>query len=150
DVVKAYQRARQHGEEFSVPVADFIRYTEDDPDVEDIVRFEEEEFTGEEAETTLEALEDGVKDLFSITDQPPVFIEPEGEPDSAPLAMEPVLRPIELINRYRSDEGKTAFDSLRQRIKRSLKDSGQVNDEVVDIMTELQFRHLRFRAEALG
>lgn len=61
-----------------------------------------------------------------------------------------ILRPVELVQQGRSEEEQQIFKSILGRLKASTKLAKGVDPESLDILAELQFRHLRQRADMLG
>lgn len=71
------------------------------------------------------------------------FTDPDGEPTMG----DPVLRPIQLLQKGRSPDDQFVFRTIRDQLVRALPN---MHPEVADSMAEMQFQHTRFRADNLG
>jgi len=84
---------------------------------------------------------------------PPVIPGQEGEefiPPVGDFSGEPVLRPVELYDRFRNDTEKKVFKKILSQLRDSTSWAKGVPKESLDIVAELQYRHTKARAEMLG
>lgn len=61
-----------------------------------------------------------------------------------------IMRPIELINKARSDDERNVFGKILAAVKRVTKDSPGVDPKSLEVISEVQLRHMRHRASMLG
>lgn len=92
----------------------------------------------------------GATEIRRSHEEGPSPIINQVEAENVPEA--PVLRSLDLLRRFRTDEEKEAFDLIKKRLLKATKPSGQkrIPKEFAELFAELQFRHVRFRAAALG
>lgn len=139
--------------EFSIDYADYYRYGDDHPELDDIAHVNGEEYNFVDSVGMLADLEMNFNNLpeskmetFDEEGGPgPVIYEMEGEPQDG----DPVLRPIQLMQVGRSAEERTVFQNIKKSLSRALLNTPS-DAEVADLVTEFQFRHTRFRAEMLN
>lgn len=162
DLQNAYFKAKREGSSFRVPFADYLIATHEDPTlINQVAQFGGAEFTAKEAGEVREYLAANVGEMFNLetkTSDNASEITP-GELSGFDLAElnqwqaedgDPVLRPIYLTEPYRGTKEHLAFKRIFKKLKRSLRKSEHVKDEVhLHHITELAFRQLRKRAEVL-
>jgi len=152
---------------FQMSVADYHRYADDLPELDDIfyanagiqnARKGEEHL--KQAQKEFELPMSAKKDLPVSEERddalPPAIPGEEADngpatffEDGTPQEGDPVLRHIQLLQQGRSQEEKKVFRQLKTSITKSTKEAG-INPELADLMAEFQFRNTRFRAEQLG
>lgn len=160
NLVQEYARNKQSDSSFVVPISDWLRFTEEDPAIDAIARINGNRLNGLEANDYADALDKDPQTLFekdielpptpdqdpqdpaAPADQPITIIEADPN-DKNNLAM----RPVELYQTGRSDEEAQVFNGILNRLKKSM--AGQ-DEQGLEVFSELQYRHMKNRAEMLG
>lgn len=162
NLVQEYARNKSSDSSFLVPVSDWLRFTEEDPAIDVIARINGNTLNGVEANEYADGLEGNEQTLFEkdIDTLPPT---PDQDPqDPAAPSDQPItiidadpnepsnlaMRPVELYVRGRSDDEAKVFSGILSRLKRSMNE--QTDPDGLELFTELQFRHMKNRAEMLG
>lgn len=148
EFVEEYAKSRREGREMEVPLHKFLQAFGDDDGVSAIVRFGDDELNAVEASKNLDSLEESLEEgLFEEgDDEGPDFTFLTGEPKEG----DPVLRPIDLISRFRNTEERKVMDKITAGINKMSKNIKVIPDDVAEYVTELQFRHVRYRANLTG
>lgn len=138
------------GNDIAIPFEDFITTFADDTDVSEIVKFGNDEISAREAQANIKEIDGKLPELFQPDDpdnenKGPNFINPIEDPQQE----DPVLRQVELLNRYRSTNEQRVHEKLQKDITRIIKDT-KIDNGVAPAIAEMQFQHLRQRSSATG
>lgn len=156
-IYEEYTRNRETDNSVSVPISDWVRVTEEFPEIDAFVRINGEEKTAQEAQELQQEIEDEPFKLFQERDDlpPPV---PQQEAQQAPEVDtqevqegEPSeVTPIsEISSRFRLPDEQEAFKSLQRIMRKATKEVQNIPEEALQIATEIQFRRAVNRAEVL-
>jgi GH24 family phage-related lysozyme (muramidase) len=159
NIVQAYARNKESDSSINIPVSEWLRYTEEDPAIDAIARLNGNSMNGLEANEYSEAFEKDPVTLFE--NKPTGWDSVEGDESQKDLPETPItvveadpndpgnlaMRPVELVDKFRTDDDKTAFRSLVSRLKRVLPDQ---DPKALEIFAEIQFNHVKARADMLG
>lgn len=169
DVVQAYARARETDSALHIPTADWVMFIENDPEIDAIARFNGNEMNALEANAAIEKLEKSPFALFEQDGDGPKgwdSIEPGDGADVQPIdpknRQSPIeiieadptdpnnlkMRPVLLYSKFRDDSEREVHSSILSRLKKALPKETDV--KMIETFTELQFRHMKNRAEMLG
>lgn len=159
EAVESYLVGREFDVNFQVTAGQWTAHTMSDPDVGVIGRFNGNDYNTIEAAALIE---EGEKNPISLMDQAPAAenaydinslmdqLPPTSEELQADTTLvDSELRPLELFSRGRSEEDKKVVQGLNASIMKSIKGSN-VAPEMVPIVAELQYRHLKLRADSTG
>jgi GH24 family phage-related lysozyme (muramidase) len=61
-----------------------------------------------------------------------------------------VMRPVQLLSKFRNKKEQRLMTQILAGLKRATKLTGEIPKESLDAIAEIQYSHLRFRAEVLG
>jgi len=157
-----YNRNKTSDTSFSVPISDWAVGTlSSPPDINLIPRVNGNDLNAAEAIKTGQDIEKNPLVFFSQDELPPtpeqevkdvsgtpiteqVIVEEDQDPEA------PTLRPVKLYGKFRDALEKKAFDKIRNQLKGASKVTKNISPEAIDVVAELQFRHLRARAEMLN
>ena len=76
--------------------------------------------------------------------EPMQIIEPTGAEGNI------VMRPIQLLSRFKSENQKKLMTQILAGMRRATAASGEIPAEALDALAEVQFSHMQYRAEVLG
>jgi GH24 family phage-related lysozyme (muramidase) len=172
-----YKNNRQSDSSVIVSMGEWLTFQGDDAldGIDDIARFPESFINGEEGKENIDEVS---KDPMSFlqTGLPPIPDE-EGEnmlpppvpqealpSDTGPVQnigamdiIEPteaegniISRPVQLISRFRSKEHQSMMKKVLAAVKRASFLSPDIDPASLDAIAEIQYNHLRYRAEVLG
>ena len=85
--------------------------------------------------------------------EPPVIPGQEGEdfiPPVGDFSGDAVLRPVQLYDKFRNDAERSVFKKILRELRDTTAWAKEVPKESLDVVAELQFRHMRTRADMLG
>jgi GH24 family phage-related lysozyme (muramidase) len=148
DIAQVFAKNKISDSSVQLTVSQWLRMTEEDPEIETIARVGSNQFNGVEANEMAETFESNPKALFetdidiSGNTEGITFIEPDGPEGNI------ISRPVKLIGSFRDEADKKVFQSLVDRIKNSNEEG--FDPEYVEQFAEFQFRHMKGRAEILG
>lgn len=165
EVVQAYSRARESDSSVFIPTADWVMFTEENPEIDAIARFNGNDMNGLEANAVIEKVEANPLTLFEngprlYEEGPKGWDNIEGDPEGAKtkssieiIEADPndpnnlKMRPVELYSRFRDDSEKAVHSSILNRLKKT---APETDIKALEVFTELQYRHMQNRAEMLG
>jgi hypothetical protein len=145
-----------------VPVGDWIIGTKDMPEADALIRVNNNEMNAIEAGVVSEQLE---KDPFtyfadSSFSQPDDWTKIVAGTDEAPgedyippvgdFSGEGVLRPVQLYGKFRGDNANAIYKRILSQLRDTTAWAEEVPKDSLEVIAELEFRHIRSRAELLG
>lgn len=164
----AYQAGKGTDTSFTLPASEWTTYTPEqlDPSADAIARLNGTDYNSVEANENLKEI---MKDPFVSLDQ---FFESE-EPPSIPGQEDPasdvggseegiqiiepteadgniVSRPINLIQKGRTEAGQKVFLDITRSMKAATDGSPDVDPETIDVLAEIYMTRLNHRSELLG
>jgi GH24 family phage-related lysozyme (muramidase) len=168
--VELHIKAKEDGGSFPVPVQDWFVNTKEFPNIDAIARFNGNELNALQGTTISQQLEQNPFQLLEETgnEPPPVpeeqfppvlpaeFIDDTGRTDkdfiqvSGDEGSDLVLRQVELTSRFRDKADQNVFSDMVNRLKASTKEAGDINEEQVELIAELEFEHFKYRSRILG
>lgn len=146
----AYANARQADSSITIPISEWAIATEEDPDIDQIVRINGNNFNNLEANELIDAFEKNPLVFFDTTDQS------DSAEENAAAADEPqydqvvnadgstIMRPIDLTSQFASREEQEAFEGFKRRFKRAVPSS--IEPQLADDIAALQLRRFKLRA----
>ena len=172
EVQDQYFKNKESDSSVMVTVDEWLTFQADETieGIDDIARFPDLGINAKEAKETVEEVFTNPTSFLQERDAPPPL--PEDLPPPAPTpeptdvrteTIEPmqiiepteaegniVMRPVQLLSKFRSKKEQNLMKSILAGLKRATKQTGQIPKESLDAIAEIQYSHLRFRAEVLG
>jgi GH24 family phage-related lysozyme (muramidase) len=152
-----YAKNRPSNTSIVLTHGEWLKITQEDPEIDMIVRVNGNSLNALEANDTVEALE---KDPFTLFDRIDGQEEAEAPDLNNPAPTEIieateaegniVSRPVELTSKYTNQAEKKIHDSIISRLKKSMKGIDAIDPKALEIIGSIEFRHLKARAEMLG
>jgi GH24 family phage-related lysozyme (muramidase) len=151
----AYQNARESDNAIQIPISEYALATEEDPDIDQIVRINGNDYNNLEANELVDAFEknplvffdtdetsDSVEETVEpLIDQPTEIIQDDG-PSSLPL------NPLDLSSPFANAVEQEAFESFRRRLTRALPKN--TDQQLKDDLAQLQLRRFKLRSAISG
>jgi len=160
---------------FQVAADEYHRYSDNRPELDDIMYVNDSEMNAVEGKQTLDMAKELEELMLDSEDEttfdddindgnepPPIPTDSDflvGETNDTFTVFEPstadeslgdlISRPIELIQSTRTKEQRVAYANILRKLNRTLKDT-QAPKGLAEAMADIQFSHLRFRSEATG
>jgi GH24 family phage-related lysozyme (muramidase) len=172
EVQDQYFKNKESDSSVMVTVDEWLTFQTDDAieGIDEIARFPDLGINAKEAKETVEEVFTNPTSFLQEKDVPPPLPEdlpppvPTPEPtDVRTETIEPmqiiepteaegniVMRPVQLLSKFRSKKEQNLMKSILAGLKRATKLTGQIPKESLDAIAEIQYSHLRFRAEVLG
>lgn len=155
EVQQAYANARATDTSVYIPTSDWVMFTEENPEIDMVARFNGNELNAHEAEAVTAKLESSPFTYFEQSDIPPIPVEAQSVEQGKITIIEAdpndpsntKMRPVQLYNQYRNEDEKSVYSSILSGIKRTNK---AVDPKAAEIFAEFQFRHLKHRANLIG
>lgn len=154
----AYSNNRETDTAIVIPVSEWALATEEDPDIDQIVRINGNTYNNLEANELIDGFEkdpliffDTLDDADSAEAVAETTIE-EATPEMQTEVIEgddsTPMRPLNLTSPFASLEEQEAYNSFRRRLTRAMPE--KVQPELIDNIAELQLRRFKLRAAVSG
>lgn len=165
EIMEQFRANRRTDTAVTVPIADWIYVTANHPEVDAIVRINDNELSADEATEIQNEIEQQPFDLFQerppelppTPDQEPALPPtPDQEPPTIsqtviePEAETPAIALEDIPSRFRVEGEAQAFKTVQRIIRRTVKGVPKINSEARSLIEEIQFKRVVHRAEALG
>ena len=180
EVQAEYIKNRETDSSVSITVDEWLTFQTDDAieGIDDIARFPDIGINAKEAAEIADDVFKNPASFLQSRDVPPPIPEeiqerdisaepppiPGQEPSDVvtapiePMAIiEPsqaegniVMRPVQLLSKFRNKKEQRLMTSILAGLKRATKLTGEIPKESLDAIAEIQYSHLRFRAEVMG
>jgi hypothetical protein len=154
EIMEEYARNRASDTAVSVKVSDWLRVTEEYPEIDAYVRIGGEEITAEEAAAEQLDIEAAPFKLFQKREDGDVDSQPPAIPEDAQNIQEgeptEVTQLSDITSRFRQEGEREAFKTIERRMRKAAKSAPGISDDAVQIASEIQFRRVMNRAEILG
>lgn len=159
-IYDAYVNAKETDSSITIPISEWLRFTEGNPEVDAIARISGSEYNAIEGEDIVNSVKADPFILFSKKEDGTTTTEGlEDFSEEAELEFiqledtenegDPTLRPVKLYDKFRNDDEKKVYKSINSRLK-GISKGLRIAPEALEMISELQFRHVRARAEILG
>lgn len=159
-----------------IPLADWVMFAATDPEIDLIARYEDNKYNGQEAADLMEVADEDPHFLFSQGDDLPPLPDAEEDTETPPAipveqqtpaqVMEEVkrstriidatdaegnavLRPVDLVGKFKNDEEKRVFGGLKKKLQKIGKEL-KLEKQSVEAFADVQFMRLKHRADVTG
>jgi len=165
-VYAEYARNRSSDTSVTVDISDWIRVTEEFPELDAFVRINGQELSADEAGKIQKEIEDDPTSLFQSRDDeespPPLPTSPlpvQAQDESVQAAEANAIEAggpskvnflTDFSSRFRVEGEEQAYTKLKNMLKKATKNVPNISDEALSLITEVQFRRSMNRAEVLG
>lgn len=176
EVQDQYIKNKESDSSVSVTIDEWLTFQTDDAieGIDDIARFPDIGINAKEAAEIADDVFTNPMSFLQERDMPPPIPEEiqedlpppipgqepsdvVAEPIESMQIIEPsqaegniVMRPVQLLSKFRSKKEQSLMTSILAGLKRATKLTGEIPKESLDAIAEIQYSHLRFRAEVLG
>lgn len=175
EVQAEYIKNRETDSSVSITVDEWLTFQTDDAieGIDEIARFPDIGINAKEAAEIADDVFTNPASFLQSRDIPPALPEDvEAEPPPLPgqepsdvvttpiepmAIIEPsqaegniVMRPVQLLSKFRNKKEQRLMTQILAGLKRATKLTGEIPKESLDAIAEIQYSHLRFRAEVLG
>lgn len=173
DFVADYQKAAADGREVSMPLEVLLKNAGDEPRLLDLMRVNGNEQNSVQADYMIGGLEKEMESIFNDEEYdvlsqrrkktkaeqeedayqsvPEEERVQEIEPEDEPIEGDVVLRQIKLTQKTRNKEDKDVLSAIEHQVRQAVTGLHGIKkgeeDQVVSFFSEMQFRHVRARAE---
>lgn len=155
DVAFQYQNAIETDSSITIDAGDWYRFTKDWAGIDAIARFTGSQYNAVEGDYANTEINNNADKLFSKdgeveataeATEPETVVEVDAPED---VMEEPILRPINLFGRFKDEENKKVYDTIRRQLTKAAGEEIGSSD-FIDAVAEIQYRHLKGRAELTG